>query len=376
MIFLIYFQIWAILFPVLSVMDQSPIIGVDGIGALKHLISIPFIFFFLFSANYRDPIVKAIVLLLVAFSMHGLASAAILNNVDVSIIYVRFQVILLLIILYVIWQNELAFQACKYFFYSITLTIVIFGILHITSGFDMTVYTNRDRFSLGFVHPGKFGNLFLTLSLLANVLYFRKSSFYVLMVIFIAVILYTYTRNIFLSYFIGVIVPILWRHRLLILPTLGAIGVFMVYAVIGDAAYYQLVDSGSSGRLFMWALGFQMNFVSEASFILFGGGNELISPIETFTENKNTTFRFDNSYLEFFLRDGLLGVFIAGASLWLLFNHILPKQDWGKSQHILWSSKYMMLFFFMFDSGLFSLGNLAFIGFCFSALALHKKLEV
>lgn len=352
-------------------MEMSPLLDSAVIPIIKHgsfLLAVPLI---IKSAITTIINRKEIAVFFIAYFLFLASHYAIEQYFNINYLYARLLIPFFLLLPFAIKNNDKKLLLLKTIFWSAIITLGIIFFMHMANGVDLYTHTNRDRFTAGFNHPGKFAMVCFCIFLLCVYLDTYKLLRIIIGIIMLTLIAISYTKNIMLVIAIGSFFYGFYKYRkpLLFLLTAGIITTIGV-SYFSNIVYEKLNDI-TSARLSWWNTGVTLNFKADITYISLGT-DQLISPIDEINPKERNLFHLDNSYLEVFLRDGLIG-----ASLFLLSIFILFKNVSEQSKKIEFC-KIALLLYFVFDSGFYSTGNLLFsvLWIICTAPQKHRELAI
>jgi hypothetical protein len=210
------------------------------------------------------------------------------------------------------------------------------------------------RWMFGFMHPGYFSSYFLIIYLLGTYLLIEKKIGkwnYVLLSLAVIVMFFSYTRNTILS----VVLVTIWiynpRSRFILRWGFVASLVVMSVCLLYD---YKWLNAISSGRIGVWMSNFNHNLPNFSYLFGTGLGNaERLHYTESIHgEEVGDIFHVDNFFLDIFFQFGMVGLALLGWVLYSIYNMKGVRDVRNVGPFLL------IIIFSMFDSSLFSTGNL------------------
>lgn len=352
-------SIWAIIYPFFFVAELALVTKEWEIGIYKHLsflFVLPLVFLSIFKAKKVD---RVVIVFACIYLLYISIQAFMLQGVNWSFLYARLNIVFFMFFTIVLINESNIDQVMKVLFFSLSLSLVMFFILNLLDSVEMYQYTNRLRFSAGFGHAGKFAMMLLTVLVLALFLYPKNIFTYIFVIFCIVLISYSQTRNIQLVLILASLLILLDRYKTIILGFSFFIFAGMAFSLYMSESFFTNINALSSARLTWWALGFSLNFDLDL-IQLFFGKNHLVAPLEHVIGESKAIFHFDNSYLEFFIRDGIFGLLMTIGAVYIGFN-ILAKKHLNSVSKEMKGCQIIVLVYFIFDSGLFLTGNLLFV---------------
>jgi|APSaa5957512493_1039668.scaffolds.fasta_scaffold42363_1 hypothetical protein len=343
------FLIWACVYVVTSIFDMSIFVRNSGISDytyfIKHLSFIPFIFLvFLYKKQSEIWVYMLLFLLYFIFSVYFI-------EFDYENLYGRLMYPFFLFFGFLYTKVDNKELILKVIFIIAIVTIYSLILVHIVGGENMTFYTNRDRVSLGFglAHfpilvailvimtdyiklPTNIKILFNLPALLFIVLSFSRTALLIIIAHFFMKLNRKYFKFIYFILF-----------------------TFVVSTIYFLEISFENIDKFSTGRLSLWMNILNNNFSTQILFI--GLGENVLHMWEHHNRANIHMVHFDNSYLEIFLKMGILGV-LAIIGVFFIWQQMVKKKN-GNYRY--GNSIIIALLIAMFNTILFSTGNIVFV---------------
>lgn len=350
--------LWSLLYSFIFVSELSGVSSGWGVGHIKH-ISFILLMPVILIAIWSRKINKTVFMLFGLYGAYVIIQSILLEEVNFTYLYARLVIPFFYVLSISLNSQGLSIYFIKLLFYSLLVFFLSFLIVDVLLGFQMYQFTNRLRFTGGFIHAGKFASILLALLLLSWCVYPKRKLIYIFSVVCLSGVLYSQTRNVEVSLIIGAFYYLLGNNRNYVLPMVALLGGVIGLGLFISDDFYNWVDAASSSRLYWWKMGFDLNFNNDVISILFGT-NSLISPLEYVIGESKTLFHFDNSYLEILLRDGVIGLMLALIVMYIAFTS-LPRGQLGNVLPYTRFIQSVLVIYFFFDSGLFGTGSLLFV---------------
>jgi len=238
------------------------------------------------------------------------------------------------------------------------LTIYTLLLIHIIVGENLTYFTNRDRVSLGF-GLAHFPILAAVLVMLTDYIKLHKYIKIIINVPILILVVLSYSRTAILITIIYNLLKSKRKKYYIIIFFILSLGMF--------GFSYEYIDNLSTGRFTLWSNIIYDNFSTNT--LLLGVGEKIHHIWEHSNRANIHMVHFDNSYFETFLKMGLFGMF-AMLGVFYVLREVIKKRietyRYGLSITII-------LIIAMFNSILFTTGNLVFVILVLMALTPIKE---
>lgn len=310
-------------------------------------------------------------LLLVFFEILKLPATASINYFR---IYSALSVFVLIIFGATMSHPSVFNNFSKLFIYSLVASLLLVSIISIAAGNDISSSAyGRERFLLGYAHPGRLAqHLFAAFMLALFTIAVGKSARMALAVFATSIAFATFTKLV-IALIVMIIVVKVIRHIVrsrksivFICWYFGVLAIFTLSLLLflgSDELVYEL----TSGRTKWWLTSIALNVgnFTPAEFA-FGAFGELVTNFDQVagaSEGRLNAFRVDNGYLELFYSHGLFGLI-------LVFSYLTYVASSGKSSSASLPMLVAVFAIFSFaESGLFAIGS--FMSVILIPLILH-----